>query len=588
MKRCRSTLVSLAVALAAGCATSAPRITKIVGGREIVTRAVDPNAYEYVGRALLFEEERRYEDAINEIKRALTFDREAPELHAHLAELYVRLGRVEEAAAAVKDSLALGESVAGLVAQAHLQQRRGDQGAAVAALRKAAGLTSFSDEPEEATTAYLELADAQLVGLEVDGAHETLRALADGLPTSVAARVRLAGVAWALGDGKQAETRLREALALEPNQLDALLLLGWLHAAEGKRKDAEARFREALERSEGSLEVGTALVRYLVSVGANEAAALVADDLAVPAGDETAFFESLELERAAGRPKRAIELARARREAPDATDELRGRLDLAIADLLESEGVPRAALAVLLAVPRSSPRFGDARVRAAGILRETGKADEGLHLLDDAFGVGHPPAETLENDVALALALCDEKIGATDQAVSRLDEALGRRPGVPRLVLAKAALLERHGRWREALAVTEKLLLEQPGSAEALNFAGFVAADNGQDLPRARQRLRAAVALDPGSGAILDSLGWAHLRSDELALAGIFIEQAGRLEPEDPEILGHLAELYGRRGERERAEKTLRKALAGKAEEAVRKRLEEQLRRLVSPKGGAG
>jgi tetratricopeptide (TPR) repeat protein len=583
----RATILALTVALGASCATSTSSITKLVGGREIVTRSVDPNAYEYVGRAMLFEEDRRYEEAIAEIKRALTFDRQAPELQAHLAELYLRLGRLDEAEAAVKDSLEGGESVPGLVAEAHVRQRRADLNGAVEALRRAARLTSFADEPEEATTAYLELADAQLVGLDVDGAHETLRGLAEGLPTSVAARVRLAGVAWALGDRKEAEARLREALTLEPNQLDALLLLAWLHAADGRGKDAEARFREALERSEGSLEVGTALVRYLISVGSNEAAAQVADDLTAPGADETALFEELELERAAHRPKRALELARARREAADTTDELRGRLDIAIADLLEGESVHKAALAVLFAVPKSSPAYGDARVRAAGILRETGKANEALQLLDEAFGASHPPPEALENDVTLALALCEEKMGASDQALARLDEALGKKPGLPRLVLAKAALLERVGRWREALATTEKLLAEQPGSAEALNFAGFVAADNGQDLPRARQRLRAAVALDPGSGAILDSLGWAHLRSDEVALAGVFIEQAGRLEPEDPEILGHLAELYGRRGERDRAEKTLRKALAGKAEDAVRRRLEEQLRRLVG-KASAG
>src|SRR5204863_8484106 len=116
-------------------------------------------------------------------------------------------------------------------------------------------------------------------------------------------------------------------------------------------------------------------------------------------------------------------------------------------------------------------------------------------------------------------ALCEEKSGAPDKALRRLDDTLARLPGTAKVVLAKAALLDRQGHWREALEVAEKLIAAEPGSAEALNFWGFVAADNGQDLPRALKRLRAAVALDPGSGAILDSLGWVHLRAGEMAQA---------------------------------------------------------------------
>jgi tetratricopeptide (TPR) repeat protein len=578
----------LALALA-GCATGAPPITKLVGGREIVTRSVDPNAYEHAGRALVYEEEHRYEDAIAEIKRALIFDREAPELHARLAELSLHLGRLDDAASSVKDSLSLGESVPGLVADAHVRQRRGDLGGAVTSLRRATEVASLSDDPEQAAVAYLELADAQLVALEVEAARESLRALADGLPASVAARVRLAGVAWALGDRREVETRLREALALEPNQLDALLLLAWMYAAEGRGKDAEARFREALERSEGAPEVGAALARYLVSAGATEPASQLVDDLITPTTDDTSLFANIDLARAAHLPARALALARQRREAPDLGDELRGRLDIVVAEILEGQGKHTDAVDTLLAIPKAAPSFGEARVRASSILRDTGRVDQALRALDAALEgtSANAKSEPLTAEVSIALALCEEKSGAGDKALRRLDDTLTRQPGTAKVVLAKAALLERQGRWREALDVVEKLIAAEPGSAEALNFWGFVAADNGHELQRARQRLRAAVALDPGSGAILDSLGWVHLRAGELALASIFIEEAGRLEPEDPEILGHLAELYHRRGERDRAVKTLRKALGGKAEDSIRRKLEEQLRRLGS-KGASG
>ncbi len=82
-----------------------------------------------------------------------------------------------------------------------------------------------------------------------------------------------------------------------------------------------------------------------------------------------------------------------------------------------------------------------------------------------------------------------------------------------RLRMARALLLDRNGRWQEALAAADRCIADEPASSEALNFWGFVAADHAHELHRARQRIRAALSFDPGSGAILDSLGWAHLQS---------------------------------------------------------------------------
>ena len=130
--------------------------------------------------------------------------------------------------------------------------------------------------------------------------------------------------------------------------------------------------------------------------------------------------------------------------------------------------------------------------------------------------------------------------------------------------------------------MAERVLAKEPGSVEALNFWGFVAADQNHELPRARQRIRAALSFDPGSGAILDSLGWAHLQSGDLPAASLFLEQAARLEPEDPEILSHVAELYRRKGRGIRRASRLRKALGArdrpKPEPGLRRRLEQQLR----------
>jgi tetratricopeptide (TPR) repeat protein len=566
----------MAALLGLGCATQRPAVSKLVGGKVVVTRPVDPNAYEHVGRALLYEEEDRPEEALVELKRALNFDRDAPEVHARMAGLYLSLDRIKEAQQAVKESLALGETVDGYVAQARLRRKDGDQKGDVASLRQAISLTSFTDDAPQAIATYLELSDAQLMALDIEGARATLQELAAGAPQAATAHIRLSAVAWALGDHGETERHLRLALQAEPNQLDALLMLAWLYTAGGRTGEARARFAEALERSEGSFEVAAAYARFLVAIGERSGAADLADDLATAGTDDETILGRIEVERAAHRSERALTLARERRGAPGSSEEAKARLDILIADML-AEKDPTAAVTSLLGVPRSAGPFVESRLRAAALLRTAGKLAESNRALGEAQEEARTPGQLEE--IAVSQALNEEKAGSWQQALGRLDELASRRPQRGRVRMAKAFLLDRLGRWQEALAVADSVVRAEPSSAEALNFWGFVAAEHRHDLARARQRIRVALAFEPGSGAVLDSLGWAHLQAGELDKAALFLEQAARLEPEDPEVLGHLAELYARNGQRERAEQALRKALGAKPEDPLRRRLEEQLAR---------
>jgi Flp pilus assembly protein TadD len=142
---------------------------------------------------------------------------------------------------------------------------------------------------------------------------------------------------------------------------------------------------------------------------------------------------------------------------------------------------------------------------------------------------------------------------------------------------AHAAAPEAHAAAPEAHAVTTE--------AHAVATGARAAAP--ADLGRAMRRLQAAVALSPGSGGIVDSLGWAYFRTGDLAHADLFLEQAGRLEPGDPEILGHLGDLYARRLERDRALSTYRRALDLKPTDRVARELGERIRTLEA-KSAAG
>ena len=147
-----------------------------------------------------------------------------------------------------------------------------------------------------------------------------------------------------------------------------------------------------------------------------------------------------------------------------------------------------------------------------------------------------------------------------------------------------AAVEERRDNWRHALDLVDRWLAKHPSSVEALNFWGFVAADHNHALERANQRLQVANAFEPGSGGLLDSLGWVRFRRHDLDRAAMFLAQAARLEPTDPEIQWHLGEVYAARKEGARAAATYRRAMSLGPDERLRRKVEASLTRLRAGK----
>jgi tetratricopeptide (TPR) repeat protein len=580
-------------------------VTKIVNGKVVVTRAVSPEAYEHVTRALLYEEEERWDEAAAELQRALPFDADAAEVRAHLAELFVRLGRLDDAAEQVDESLRVAPTVDGWLASAHVRQARADLPGELEALHRAVVLVEDDPEPdaEASERAHLALADAQIVALDLDGAFDTCRRLVDGAPDTIRGRTQLAALGWARGAFTEAEAALRGALDEEPADIDARLLLAELQIAEGHIAEGKASFRDAIDRSETPMEIAEAYASWLAARGDRAEAAELADRFTSEGGDAETLLVMSRLERAAKRPERATALAEKALKlgAPP------GKAALLLGPAAVDRGDRAAALALYLDVPVGAPERLEARLRAAEILRDDGKTAEAARILDGAAAAaataakpapaapadasGDAAAKPAPGDPAVAIAiarsLVDEKRGDAAMAARRLDDALGYARDDARLLLARAALEERRGDWRRALTFADKLLQKDRRSVEALNFLGFVAADHGDDPARALKRLGAAAALNPGAGAIIDSLGWAHFRTGDLDHAGVFLEQAGRLEPGDAEILSHLGDLYSQRQDRARALDAYRRALTFGPAERLDRELRERIR-TIEAKSAAG
>jgi len=587
--------VLLSVCLAAvGCATAQQPVTKIVNGKVVVSRAVSPDAYEHVARSMLYEEEERWKDAADELQRALPFDQEAAEPRAHLAELFIRIDRLDDAAEQIARSLEIAETVEGYLAKAHLAQAYDDEAhhaQAIPALREAARLAVDDDDPESIERTHLELSEAQVIALDLPAAMETARRLIDAVPETLRGRVQLAVVGWATGALDQAAAALAGAIEIEPNDVEARILLAELEVATNKIAAGKAAFHGAIDRAEQPMQVADAFAGWLVLRGEVGEAQELADRLVADAGDADTLAVASAFERTVKRPDRAVALV----ERATKLGLAAGRRGLLLGAAALAKEDKAGAVAAYLAVDKRDPSCFEARLRAAEILREQGKPDDAERALADAQAAasqGDTPAQVEDRrmDLAISLSQIDEKRGDAARAARRLDEALGKdgdAKGDPRLLLARAAIDDRRGDWQLAIARSERLLRRKPGNVEALNFVGFVAADHAHELARAIPRLQAAVVLSPGSGAIIDSLGWAYFHAGDLARADVYLEQAGRLEPGDAEVTEHLGDLYAKRQERDRALATYRRALGFKPNERVARELGDRIRTLEA-KSAAG
>jgi tetratricopeptide (TPR) repeat protein len=132
---------------------------------------------------------------------------------------------------------------------------------------------------------------------------------------------------------------------------------------------------------------------------------------------------------------------------------------------------------------------------------------------------------------------------------------------VPTLFTLGSAL-ERVGQVDSSIAVFERLLKLQPNFHPALNYLGYMLADQGIRLREAKQMIEDALAQDSLNPAYLDSYGWVLFKMGDLDEAEKYIRKALEQMQNDVVIWDHLAEIYYARGLREQAREMWEKALA--------------------------
>jgi tetratricopeptide (TPR) repeat protein len=249
---------------------------------------------------------------------------------------------------------------------------------------------------------------------------------------------------------------------------------------------------------------------------------------------------------------------------------------LMTAGLLEQLGQYDLATQSYAAVPATAPQFFIAEIGRAETLRKSGKTDAAIEVLQ-ALSRSH--AAVLGVHVALGDALRREERFA--EAIVAYDAAMALVPVAEvqhwTILYSRGVAHERNGDWTAAEADFRKALALNPDQPQVLNYLGYSFVDRGENLDEALQLIERAVAAEPESGYIVDSLAWAYFRLGRFEDAVEPMERASLLEPVDPVVTDHLGDVYWAVGRVLEAQFQWRRALSFDPDEAEATRIRRKL-----------
>ncbi|WP_139792185.1 tetratricopeptide repeat protein [Henriciella litoralis] len=220
------------------------------------------------------------------------------------------------------------------------------------------------------------------------------------------------------------------------------------------------------------------------------------------------------------------------------------------ADSLDASGRTDAAIAMLQSIPDTSPFYTTATGQLAWAFHRAGRDQDALDLAHRTLA-GNP-----DRDLKIQMADLLRSLDKNDEALSVFSEVIAEDEASNehdwRLYFARATLQERLGRWPQAEQDLLRARELNPASPDVLNYLGYSWVDRGVELEQGLDLIRKALTLRPESGAITDSLGWAHYKLGNYDKAIVYLERAAELEPGLAEVIDHLGDAYwmvGRRTE---------------------------------------
>jgi tetratricopeptide (TPR) repeat protein len=195
---------------------------------------------------------------------------------------------------------------------------------------------------------------------------------------------------------------------------------------------------------------------------------------------------------------------------------------------------------------------------------DMGQADKALK---DVRGMLKGDANSANDDREVYLTLAQmntrlRRFSDADQALDKAEQLSTKTEDKEYVWFLRGSNFERNKQYAEAEEQFKKVLASDPEHASALNYLGYMLADQNMKLEEAFGYIKRAVDLDPTNGAYLDSLGWAYFRLGKFELAEENLLKASQRINTDPTVHDHLGDLYQKTGRLKMAATNWERALS--------------------------
>jgi len=510
--------------------------------------------------ALLAERKGDYQSAIKQFEKAASQDDKAGQPLRHAADLYLRLGNIKSAEKmAVKCVAILPDSPDCLQILAGINASQGNYPKATEYLGKL-----LKVNPED-TGSLVALAVNHLKSGDPDKAITILEGAQPSSPHEFIFDKYFLGRAHiAKNDYPKAISTMEELFSRRPDFSVTLENLAWLYRMTGQWDKAIDLYNKYLSINSSDLKMQQALEKVLD-------------------------------EKESGRSAQSM-LAEISKDMPQEIDYrfFLGMTKWQQAEVLRDTRYYHEALAEFQLVRAASPSNQNVLSYIAAVF-------ESLNLLNEAVNAWKlidSPGEFEKKSVMLKIADLYDRLGAqdkslehtlqaikldpddpelrflegflhgklkkNDKAIEALNEALERNPNNPKYYFHQGVIYERMGKFDKCIEVMKKAVALQPDHSNALNYLGYIYAEQNQNLDEAEKYLLQALELEPNNGYFIDSLGWLYYKQKKYDEALGQILTAVRNITPDPTVLEHLGDIYAAMSRPEDAAESYQRSLDAK------------------------
>lgn len=493
-----------------GCAKQAHRKPPAAGAK------TEPqNPYYYVVRSNLEAYEGKYGDSLQNLLKALeSYPKDATLLYL-AAERFAEANQWEEALKYAKATLkAKPKWTLAKILMGRVYEAQSEYGNAEHLFRQA-----IHEAPGQ-EDGYFRLAQVLVDRKKWAPAIAVLKQWIAKHPDSMVAWYYIATIQSSYMENPSAAFEsYKKIVALDPENVRIRYQLAQLYLKEEKLKEALEQFAEIEQRLPGDLGVKLNIASILHDLGrTEEAVAKLQNILKVnPQADRIHYFLGL---------------------------------------IYEQAKQFEAALFSFEHVVPASGLYKEAVLHQALIYRDAKKYKETIAVLERSLR-----RLARESQVWQFLALAWEESEKLDKAAAVLQQGLKKIPNDEQIYFNLGVLHDKREDREASIEAMRQVIRINPNNAQALNFVGYLYAEEGKNLEEAYALIQRALKLKPGDGYIIDSLGWIFYQKGDYKKAHFYIQKAMRQTPAEPTIVEHLGDVFLKQGRKKEALQQFRRAL---------------------------